>query len=373
MTEETKAAGSGSTVACDYDTCYYATHLGGEEGYDWSSESWRNFFGLVADRLIAVTAPSSVLDVGCAKGLLVQALAERGIDARGFDVSEHAIETAHPDIRERLSVRSATDPIDGTYDLITCIEVLEHMSDSEAQQAIDRMTAATSRILFSSSPSDFAEPTHINVHDNAAWSAWFADRGFFRRTDVDVSFLTPWAILFERSDSRSRDLVHRYEALLNPMKSELLEKRQALLESFREVSRLSQEVTRLAEEKVPEPGIDPDLVKKWEAEVLEARHRLLVNRDHFIGVEAEVGRLRRDLARAASQLAAGQRRLKRVTARREELKERLDGSRERLQASQQRIKRLTARIETLEAELATARTRTSFARKVAKRVRGAMR
>lgn len=358
MTEENVPTAKAGTGADDYATCYYASHLGGEEQYDWESESWRSFFTTVADRVVAATGATTALDVGCAKGLLVQALAARGVDAHGFDVSDHAITTAHADVRDRLSVRSATEPITGRFDLITCIEVLEHMSAPDAQQAIDRMTAATDRVLFSSSPSDFAEPTHINVHPNSDWAAWFAERGFFRRTDVDLAFLTPWAVLFERQDLGARDVVQRYEALLTPLQTEVVEKRQALLDSFREVSRLSD----------GEGSVSPAVVKQWEAEVLAARHQLPVSRDHVVGVEAETGRLQRDLAALGRELFVERRRVKNLTKRRDELRERLAQARTRLEASQKRVEALTRRVSRPEPQ-----PRASFTRRVARRVRGALR
>ena len=72
----------------------------------------------------------------------------------------------HPSV---CSLGSVADPIEGRYDLVTCIEVLEHMPEAEAIRAIAAMTKATDRILFSSSPSDFNEPTHVNVHRAIYW------------------------------------------------------------------------------------------------------------------------------------------------------------------------------------------------------------
>ena len=53
-----------------------------------------------------------------------------------------------------------------------------------------------------------------------------------------MSFLSPWAVLFERADPDVRQLVHRYESMLTPLIGEVLDKRSALLESHRKVSSL---------------------------------------------------------------------------------------------------------------------------------------
>src|SRR5262245_61684019 len=98
------------TTSEDYGDTYFKAGLGSHEEYAWESPHWRSFFTLVADRVAALLQPMSVLDVGCARGLLVQALAERGVDAHGIDISEFAVQTAHADIRPRLRVASAVEP-----------------------------------------------------------------------------------------------------------------------------------------------------------------------------------------------------------------------------------------------------------------------
>ena len=302
-----------ATEAQDYGESYFQSHLGSDEPYEWSSPHWRTFFTMVAERIRAVTNPSSVLDVGCARGLLVQALCEQGIDAYGIDVSQHAIDTANADVASRLSVGSADD-ITGSWDLITCIEVLEHMAPTAGEKAIDSMCAASDRILLSSTPADFTEPTHVNVREPAGWAASFAERRFFRRTDVDLSFLSPWAVLFERSDANIRDLVYRYEQYAYPMRMEVLEKRAALLDAHRKISEFEGErsddlKTRLDKANAANLELEgersDDLKTRLDeanAANLELRHSLLTSRDHAIGAEAEAGQWRRRYEQAAAEL-----------------------------------------------------------------------
>ncbi len=283
---------SEGTRSEDYSGTYYDdAHLGGYDNYSWDNEEWRTFFLSLADRVVGIVNPRSVLDVGCARGLFVQALAATGLQASGIDISEHAIATAHVDVRDRLRVASATEPLGGPYDLVACIEVLEHMSPVDAQRAIDNIAAATDLVLFSSSPTDHDEPTHINTRPAEQWAAWFAERGFFRRTDVDLSFLSPWAVLFERRELTLHTLAHRYEQQLAAVTTELMEKRQALLESHRRISSLNEQLESGVSGKMAEQAAQ---VERWRAEVLAARHQLLTTRDHVIGTEAQVTRLTGD-------------------------------------------------------------------------------
>jgi len=229
-----------STESSDYGSRYYEDFVGGS--YDESSEHWREFFDGIAAEIIRTFNPESVLDAGCAKGLLVSRLREKGVEAWGVDISQHAIEFADSDIRNWLFVQSLTEPLSGRYDLITCIEVLEHMAPQDGRVAIQRLTSVADRIVFSSSPNDFAEPTHTNVRSPGYWAAEFAKHGFLRRLDIDFSLVAPWAVVFERGTRELSGLVLAYEDQWWRLQSEVHDKRQALLECARHSDVLAAEV-----------------------------------------------------------------------------------------------------------------------------------
>ncbi|GAA1922897.1 class I SAM-dependent methyltransferase [Nocardioides hwasunensis] len=345
---------SEGTRSEDYSGTYYDdAHLGGYDNYSWDNDEWRGFFLSLAERVVGIVNPRTVLDVGCARGLLVQAMVNRHVDATGIDISEHAVESAHDDVRARLRVASATEPLDARYDLVTCIEVLEHMSPLDAQAAIDNIAAATDLVLFSSSPVDHDEATHVNTRPTAQWAAWFAERGFFRRTDVDLSFVSPWAVLLQRSDMTAHAIVQRYEEQFARVNTELVAKRSALLESHRRIGSLNEQLESQVSGKVAQQA---ELVERWQAEVLDARHHLLTTRDHVVGAEAEVTRLtldnkklRGDLTRVRKQLGNVRGRLKQV--------------RQRAQTLERKNRRLAD-------EAAALRSRPSFARRAARKVLG---
>ncbi|HEV2726913.1 MAG TPA: methyltransferase domain-containing protein, partial [Solirubrobacterales bacterium] len=157
------------------------------------NEHWLGFFDKVAETIVREFHPTRVLDAGCAMGFLVEALRKRGIEASGIDVSEYAISQVHESVAEHCRVASLTEPLAGRYDLVTCIEVLEHIPPEQADAAIANLCAASDQLLISSSPTDFAEPTHLNVQPPEFWSAALAREGFYREVDRDLSYLTPWA------------------------------------------------------------------------------------------------------------------------------------------------------------------------------------
>jgi len=160
-----------------YRVDYYRSYCGSVP-YDRSHPHRAQFFGNVADELIRTLRPRRVFDAGCAMGCPVEALWDRGVEASGRDVSELAISEVRTDVRSYCSVGSLTQPIEGHFDLATCIEVLEHMSADEGEQAIASRVAAADQIVFSSSPDDFEEPTYVNVKPAIYWIRTFTKYSF---------------------------------------------------------------------------------------------------------------------------------------------------------------------------------------------------
>lgn len=164
--------------------------------YAWGEPVWEELFAGIADQLVAHLRPRTSLDAGCAIGFLVKALYDRGVEAEGVDISEWAIAHVPVEIAGRCWVQSLTKDLPGRYDLITCIEVLEHLSPAHAAAAVANLCRHTETVLFSSTPEHFDEVTHVNVRPAEYWAALFARHGFYRDVDFDAAFVSPHAVLF---------------------------------------------------------------------------------------------------------------------------------------------------------------------------------
>jgi 2-polyprenyl-6-hydroxyphenyl methylase / 3-demethylubiquinone-9 3-methyltransferase len=79
-----------------------------------------------------------VLDVGCGGGILADAMARKGAQVLGVDLSTkalkvaqlHALEAQTPNIQYReVSAEALAAEQPGTYDVVTCMEMLEHVPD----------------------------------------------------------------------------------------------------------------------------------------------------------------------------------------------------------------------------------------------------
>jgi glycosyltransferase involved in cell wall biosynthesis len=110
---------------------------------------------------------------------------------------------------------TVTEELSGTYDVITCIEVAEHLPTFAVEDAIANICRHTDAVLFSSTPDDFDEPTHLNVESTGYWATHFVRQGFLRDADYDASFLAPHAVLFRRTETATEHVVYEYERALS--------------------------------------------------------------------------------------------------------------------------------------------------------------
>ena len=91
------------------------------------------------DRL-STLAGKSVLDVGCGGGILAEAMAYRGARVNGIDLAEKPLQIAQSHAQGRpIDVNYALSNAEdwagvhaGKYDIVTCMEMLEHVPDPKA-------------------------------------------------------------------------------------------------------------------------------------------------------------------------------------------------------------------------------------------------
>jgi 2-polyprenyl-6-hydroxyphenyl methylase/3-demethylubiquinone-9 3-methyltransferase len=98
----------------------------------------------------------SALDVGCGAGLLAEPLARLGANVIGIDAAPEVIAVARQHAAARgldIDYRvSAIEALEGEFDLITCMEVVEHVADPPAFLAALARRLAPDGLLILSTP-----------------------------------------------------------------------------------------------------------------------------------------------------------------------------------------------------------------------------
>ncbi len=139
-----------------------------------------------------LTANSSLLDVGCAKGFMLHDLAESipGITLKGIDISEYAIKNAMVDMKSHVQVANAVQlPFpDKSFDVVISINTVHNLDRNDcakALQEIERVSRGHSFITVDAYRND-EEKERMNAWNLTAktimsveeWITFFKDIGY---------------------------------------------------------------------------------------------------------------------------------------------------------------------------------------------------
>ena len=110
------------------------------------------------DKLSRVSGKRA-LDVGCGGGILSDAMARKGADVLGIDLSSkalkvaqlHAMEAQTPSVEYReISAEDLAEEMPGQFDTVTCMEMLEHVPDpSSVVNACAKLAKSGGWLFFS--------------------------------------------------------------------------------------------------------------------------------------------------------------------------------------------------------------------------------
>ena len=184
----------------DYDKDYFEngieTGKSCYENYRWLPELTLPFmFKIFQWADIPINKKHRFLDYGCAKGFLVKALKLMGQNSYGYDISEYAINNAHPDVRN-LVTNSKTILFD-YFDYVISKDVFEHMTDDQIREAL-RVLSFSAKWLIVLVPfctygyerkfvnAKYEEdPTHINRKQKEEWQSLITANGWVFEREFD--------------------------------------------------------------------------------------------------------------------------------------------------------------------------------------------
>jgi len=131
--------------------------------------------------------PKNALDIGCAKGFLVKALLQLGIDAYGCDISKFAINNYEPEAKGRLKVCDIRDGLpyaDNSFDLVCSFATLEHIEMEFLPKVASEIARVTRQRVFFDVPISlinenrpWGDPSHRTYMPSSYWiSLFYAQR-----------------------------------------------------------------------------------------------------------------------------------------------------------------------------------------------------
>ena len=130
-------------------------------------------------KLLGIKDGESVFEVGAARGYTIKALRMLGVEARGYDISEWAVENCDPEVKDYISTSYVPDPM--SVDYVLAKDVFEHVDPEQLKpmllNLVQMMRTAMLIIVPLTDedggkylcPKDEIDTTHINRWTLPTW------------------------------------------------------------------------------------------------------------------------------------------------------------------------------------------------------------
>ena len=130
--------------------------------------------------------PHSIVDVGCGVGTWLAVARRLGVDeavglegtwVMGLPLADPSIEIQSTDLERPIDIAKR-------FDLVTCMEVAEHLSPARAESFVAELCALSDNVLFSAAIPGQGGTNHLNERPQSYWAALFAQEGYGARDIV---------------------------------------------------------------------------------------------------------------------------------------------------------------------------------------------
>lgn len=181
--------------SADYDEIYdekYFIDGGLDPVYEKSCQ-------VIAESIVKVFSPRSVIDVGCGGGFLLLAFKRRGVVCRGLEYSTAALRICRRNGLDvtKFDLRHDVLPKDLKADIVVSAEVAEHLPENCANRFVIILCAIADNVVMTA-----AEPaityvgdhTHVNEQPKEYWIEKFVNNGFEYNEGISTQFRTEWKV-----------------------------------------------------------------------------------------------------------------------------------------------------------------------------------
>ncbi len=149
--------------------------------------------GNMVDSIITHMNPENVLDLGCGACNFANVLDEHGYPVLAVDGSKYAQETANEGVA--FTLWDLREPIDlgMQYDLVLCVEVIEHIDAEFEDITLDTITNhAADWIMFTGAKPGQRGKGHVNCRELDYWETKLERRGIILQPKLTKKIQQEW-------------------------------------------------------------------------------------------------------------------------------------------------------------------------------------
>ena len=136
---------------------------------------------IVVPMVVALTHPSSVVDVGCGRGAWLSEFRAQGtskIAGLDGDYLKPSTLLFPADCFRPTDLSGKFEIPAGRFDLAICLEVAEHLPAPNSRHLVRQLTLVAPQVLFSAAPPGQGGEGHVNCQPLSYWRRIFEEFGF---------------------------------------------------------------------------------------------------------------------------------------------------------------------------------------------------
>lgn len=135
----------------------------------------------IARSIIEAFHPASVMDVGCGTGVLLERLRAQGVQVKGLEYAQAALNFCRARKLDVLRFDLTTDPLPESHskaDLVVSMSVGQQLPESSAERYVDALCQVAPVVVFSSGTPGRGDKRPVNEQPHTYWIGKFRQRGF---------------------------------------------------------------------------------------------------------------------------------------------------------------------------------------------------
>lgn len=184
------------------------------ERYDYNNQGYIELHKSCARYIAGMLHPKRVLDIGAGIGATILGFDVIGVSAYGIEPNQYLY--LHSQTHNKLHGKICNTKMNSksarvfakmtNADVVTCIEVMEHVTDAEILDTVSNIIQYTDWFVFSSTPKKTENDKdwgHINIKSEAQWIDFFTRAGLKFYCKLDQP--TNWTLLFKIEKNKTME------------------------------------------------------------------------------------------------------------------------------------------------------------------------